>query len=493
MNNNEACYDIIIIGGGIAGLASASFANGLGKKVLLVEKERIGGSCTLKTCMPTKSLIRSSVLANSLKRAKDYGLVYELSGYSGDQVFPYIRNVIEEVNKIDSPESFNSIGIDTILGPAEFLNQRQIKVGDRIYTSKKFIIATGSKQAKINITGAEHSNVLSIDGLFKLSKLPASMIVIGGGPAGVELGLALRLLGLEVTILEASKDILNREDQEIVVKFQEYVTRLGMEVVTGCKISHIECADNQVKVIAVDQTDKATHTYIAEKALITIGRTPDIESLNLENAGVKYSVRGITVNPSLRTSRRNIFAAGDVTGMTFNASMVERQALIAAGNALVPVINPERKLGEVVSVIYTEPPMARFGMTEKEAENRYGKNKITVYRYDYSRLRRAKMERQAFGLAKIICRNNGKIIGAHLWGERSEELIHELFLLSVTGKPLKYLHGISHAYPTYGEGVLKRLGDMAYVDYMAGNPFVRIGLKLLPGFENKLSLIKDKL
>ena len=489
----DTVYDLIVIGGGIAGLASASFAAGLGKKVLLVERDRIGGSCTLKTCMPTKSLIRSSVLANGLKRAIDYGLKYKLDDYSGDDVFPYIKSVIDDVNNMDTPESFNRIGIETVIGTAEFLDNKRIQVGDAVYHSHKFLIATGSRSIKLGIEGADHPNVLNIDELFKLSKLPSSIIVVGGGSAGIELGLALRLLGLEVVVLESASNILGREDQEIVDRLREYVDKLGLKVVTGCTLRRIECTENGVKLISEVNPGSQPREYSAEKALITIGRAPNIDLLRLDKAKVAYSAKGIIVDGAFRTSRQNIFAAGDVTGLSINASMVEKQALLAANSALVPIINTERGLVDVVSVIYTEPPLARFGLTEVEAIQKYGKHKISVYKYEYRNLRRAKMERQDFGLAKIICRKNGKIIGAHIWGERAEELIHEIHLLRVVGKPLKYLHNVSHAYPTFGEGILKRLGDMAYVDDMSNNPIVRLGLRIMPGFQNKLKMVKEKL
>ncbi|MGI2335466.1 MAG: dihydrolipoyl dehydrogenase family protein [Dehalogenimonas sp.] len=484
-------YDLIVIGAGIGGLASASFAAGLGKRVLLVEKERIGGSCTLKTCMPTKSLIRSGVMANGLQRARDYGLTYDLSDYDADGVFPYIQSVIADVNSIDTPESFNKIGIDTAFGQAKFIDKNHVSVGSKVISANRFIIAAGGRTANIGIPGNDITRCLDVDSLFKLEKLPASMAIIGGGPAGVELGLALKLLGLEITILEVADSILIREDSEIVQCLTEHVESLGLKIMTGCKVLKMEQQGLNVQV-TIEKKDMEQQEISVESVLVTIGRTPDIEGLNLENAGVEYTVKGIKVNGHLQTTQPNIFACGDVTGLTQNASMVEKQALTAANNAIVPVFKTRQNFEHMVSVIFTEPPLARAGLTEKEAVARYG-NSIKIYNYDYRNLRRAKMERQDYGMAKIICRPGGKIIGINIWGERAEELAHEMQLLKATGKPLHFLHQVSHAYPTFAEGVLKRLGDMAYVDRMAGNIFVRLGLKLLPGFKNNLKAIKEKL
>lgn len=484
-------YDLIVIGAGIGGLASASFAAGLGKRVLLVEKERIGGSCTLKTCMPTKSLIRSGVMANGLQRARDYGLTYDLADYDADGVFPYIQSVIADVNSIDTPESFNKIGIETVFGQAIFVDKNHVSVGSKIISANRFIIAAGGRTANIGIPGNDISGFLDVDSLFKLKKLPASIAIIGGGPAGVEIGLALRLLGLEITILEVADSILNREDSEIVQCLTEHVESLGLKIMTGCKVLKMEQHGSNVQV-TIEKNDKEQQEINFESVLVTIGRAPNIEGLNLESAGVEYTVKGIKVNEHLQTTQPNIFACGDVTGLTQNASMVEKQALAAANNAIVPIFKTRQNFEHMVSVIFTEPPLARAGLTEKEAVARYGKN-IKIYHYDYRNLRRAKMERQDYGMAKIICRPGGKIIGVSIWGERAEELAHEMQLLKATGKPLHFLHQVSHAYPTFAEGVLKRLGDMAYVDRMAGNIFVRLGLKLLPGFKNNLKAIKEKL
>ncbi|MDV2989208.1 MAG: NAD(P)/FAD-dependent oxidoreductase [Dehalogenimonas sp.] len=484
-------YDLIVIGAGIGGLATASFAAGLGKRVLLVEKERIGGSCTLKTCMPTKSLIRSGVMANVLQRAKDYGLTYQLDHYNADGVFPYINRVIADVNSIDTPESFNAIGINTAFGSAQFIDRHHVLVGSRKYSADRFIIATGSRPASIGIPGTDIPGCLDVESLFRLKTLPATMVVIGGGPAGVELGLALRLLGQEVTILEVADSILFREDREIVQCLVDHVKKLGLKIITGCKVKELQQHESQVRITITD-SDGTLRDIVSDAVLMTIGRTPNIEGLNLEKAGVEYTGKGITVNRHLQTTQPNIFACGDVTGLSQNASMVEKQSLAAANNAIVPVFKTRQNFEHMVSVIFTEPPLARAGLTEEEAAARFGK-RIKIYRYDYRNLRRAKMERQDYGMAKIICRTNGKIIGVHIWGERAEELAHEMQLLKATGKPLHFLHSVSHAYPTFAEGVLKRLGDMAYVDRMAGNLFVRLGLKLLPGFKNNLKAIKAKL
>lgn len=484
-------YDLIVIGAGIGGLASATFAAGLGRKVLLVEEDRIGGSCTLRTCMPTKSLIRSGVVANILQRASDYGIVYNLTDYNADGVFPYINKVVNDVNGIDTPNSFNQIGINTAKGAAKFIDRHTIVIKENRYSSQNFIIATGSIPAKLGIDGEENKVCLDIEALFRLNNLPRSIVVIGGGAAGVELGLAMRLLGLEVTILEVADTILFHEDSEIVSYLTEYLQQLNIKIYSGCKISKIT-ENKGGAVVTVKNSNTDPWTINSDAVLMTVGRKPKADGLALEKAGVSYSTKGILVNNQMRTSKSNIFACGDVTGKAHNASMVEKQALIAANNAVVPFLKKSIKLDNGISVIFTEPPLARIGLTEDDAYRKYG-DQIRVYKYNFRDLRRAKMERQDFGIAKIICKKNGSIIGAHILGERAEELIHELQLLVATGKPLHFLHQVGHAYPTFSEGILKRLGDMAYIDKMRNNIMVRIGLKILPGFRDNLESIKTKL
>ena len=190
-------FDIIVIGGGIAGFAAAGMAAGVGKRVLLIEKDRLGGNCTLRTCMPTKSLIRSGIVRDILLCANKYGLRYSFGDINTDNVMPYIRTVIDDVAGIDTVDSLNKMGIEVVFGSPKFINNHTIKLGENAISGDKFIIATGSRPATLQIDGYADAAYYNNETIFELEKLPSSVIVVGGGPAGIEFAIALRLLGLD--------------------------------------------------------------------------------------------------------------------------------------------------------------------------------------------------------------------------------------------------------------------------------------------------------
>jgi len=484
-------YDIIVIGGGIAGLAAASMTSGVGKRTLLVEKERLGGNCSLHTCMPTKSLIRSGIIRDILLCGEKWGLTYTISDVKTHNVFPYVQKVIADIASIDTAESLQTLGIEVLFGSPKFINKNQISLNGKSISSDKFIIATGSRPSPIEIEGSKEVTCYNNETIFTLKELPRSIIVIGGGPAGIEFALAFRLLGLAVTVVELADTVLLREDREMTKRLADYLVGRGIKILTGYKILKMWRSENQTHLeIQNRQGDKLT--IKSEAVLTTIGRHPNIESLDLEKAGVAYDHRGIKVDRKQKTTAGNIYACGDITGIFQMGATSERQALVAANNAAIPFLKHTVNYTDLAWITFTEPPFAHIGLTEEEARVKYG-NHLRIYRYEYANIRRAKMERDSFGMAKVICTWNFKLIGAHIIGDRAEELSHELQVFKALGKPTHRLHFILHAYPTYAEGLLKRIGDIAYLDWLSSSLFIKIGLKLMPGLRNNMQAIKSKL
>ncbi|AKG53234.1 mercuric ion reductase [Dehalogenimonas sp. WBC-2] len=484
-------YDVIVIGGGVAGFAAAGMATGIGKRVLLIEKDRLGGSCNLHTCMPTKALIRAGIVRDTLVSTEKFGLGFSPGHIGTDKVFRYVTRVIDDVSKLDTVESFQEMGIDIKFGSPEFLDNHRVRLDGHSISGGKFIIATGGRPAEIEINGYRDAPYLNNQTVFNLDKMPASIIIIGGGPAGLEFASAFNLLGLEVTVVELADTILTREDGELVTMLSGHLTERGIKILTGHKSLKLKKAGAMTQ-LEVQNKAGASSILEAEAVLLTIGRQPNIEGLNLDKAGVKYTGKGITVNQRQKTSADNIYACGDVTGIYQMAATSEYQALVAANNAVIPLLKQKADYKHLIWVTFTEPPLAHAGLTEEEARAKYGNN-IRIYRYDYKSIRRAKMEQNDFGLAKFICTKNFKLVGIQILGDRAEELAHEAQVVKVFGKPIHRLHFVPHAYPTYAEGIIKRIGDMAYLDWMSSNPFIRLGLKIMPGFRNNMAAVKSKL
>lgn len=484
-------YDLIIIGGGIAGFSAAGMAAGLGKKVLLVEKGRLGGNCSLRTCIPTKALIRAGEAYGNLGAASEFGLECQLPAIDTTRVNKYVRRVIEEVGAIDNPESFKQMGIDIEFGSPSFVDRHRIKLGSRVISGNKFIIATGSSPARLNVAGAAETPYFTTENIFSEDKLPASIIILGGGPAGIEYATAYCALGLKVTVVELADTILAREDKEMTRLVAERLRQNGVTLLTGWQTVRLFRTGEEVSA-EIKSASGETMVLTAEALLMTIGRVPNLEGLSLEKAGVAVTPRGIKTDLGMRTTADNIYAAGDVVGPFQTGAVAEYQALIATNNALIPVVKKQADYRTILWITYTSPPLAHVGLTEEEARKRYG-DKVKIYHYEYSRMRRARVDRQDFGVAKFITDAAGKPLGIHILGLHAEEMAHEAELLRVYRKPLHTLHFVNHAYPTYSEAIFKRMGDISYLDRMAANPIIRLGLELVPGFVNNLEKLKNKL
>ena len=307
-------YDLIVIGGGIAGFVASYMANGLGKKVAIIEKDRLGGNCALRTCIPKKALVEASNMVHQLKKLKDFGLTTESPiKMNTDGVMPYVRSIVEKVYQTDLPKSFENIGIRIIKGEAEFIDNHRIRVNKESISAKSFIIASGSRALVPPIEGLDTIPYLTNENVFNLNTLPKSIIVLGGGPAGMELATAFCHLGLKTTVVEMVDRILFREDKELVDRLAGILRKDGMEILTGYKAVKF-FQDKGVINLTIQSNSDSTRQINAEAVLISLGRKANLESLSLEKAGVKYTSKGIAANSKMKTSSGNIYACGDVVG-----------------------------------------------------------------------------------------------------------------------------------------------------------------------------------
>jgi anti-anti-sigma factor len=484
-------YDLIVIGAGIAGMVSAMTAHGLGKHVAVVEKSKVGGNCTNSTCIPSKALIRLSHLSRDIARLDRLGLrAAPGGGLDSRGVMPYIRNIVQKAYEKDLPETFERIGIHVISASAAFVDPHHITANGQTFSADKFIIAAGTTPLIPDIHGLGTIDFLTNETLYQLEDLPMSLIILGGGVDGLEYASAFGRFGVETTVVGTAARLLPGVDRELVDYLLQALQAEGIRFHTGTKPVNLENRAGKV-VLRVERGEGAGEEIHAERLLIATGRKPDLEALSLEKANVEYNTRGIITDNKLRTSVAHIYACGDIVGPYQLASTAEAQAILAATNAVLPIqrsIDNENN----VYVIFTDPPLAYIGLTEEQAREKF-RHKLKVYRFDYATMRRALIDGNEVGVAKFLCDGHGRIVGAHILGEAAPEVIHEVLVIKALHKPLNKLNSMTHAYPTYAQALVGRASQLAFLDRMGSNFFVRTALKLLPGYANRLNVARERL
>ena len=484
-------HDVIVIGAGIAGMVSAVTANGLGKRVAVVEKRRVGGNCTNYTCIPSKTLIRLSHTNREISRLASLGLLAgETPTVDSRNVMAHIRSVVKSAYEKDVPETFEQIGITMVSGAAAYVDRHHIEVNGRTFSSASFIIAAGTRPLIPPISGISDINYLTNETLYDLDDLPKSLIILGGGVDGLEYGSAFGRLGVETTVVEMGARLLPGADRELVNHLLRALQTGGIRLMPGTKAKSLRNHQGKI-VLAYERADGDAGEVQADRVLVALGRRPDLDELALERAGVNCTPRGIITDKTLRTSAPNIYACGDIAGPDQLASMAEYQGIVAATNAVLPV-KQKVDYRNSVYVIFTEPTLAFLGLTEAQAHAKHG-HKLTVYRFDYSSMRRALIDGTAEGLAKFLCDGRGRLIGAHILGEAAAEVIHEAQVIKALGKPLHKFNLVTHAYPTYAQALVGRASQLALLDKMGSSFLVDTALRVFPGLENKLNLARDRL
>jgi pyruvate/2-oxoglutarate dehydrogenase complex dihydrolipoamide dehydrogenase (E3) component/anti-anti-sigma regulatory factor len=484
-------YDLIVIGAGIAGMVSAMTAHGLGKRVAVIEKSKVGGNCTNSTCIPSKALIRLSHFSRDMAHLDHLKLrAVPGGGLDGRMVMAHIRKIVQIAYEKDLPETFEKIGIQVIMSSAAFVDPHEIQVNGQTLSADKFIIAAGTSPLIPDIHGLGNIGFLTNETLYQLEDLPKYLIILGSGVDGLEYASAFGRLGVETTVVGTATRLLPGVDHELVDHLLQALQAEGIRFLTGTKPVNLDSRQGKV-ALRVERGDGGTEEIHADRLLIAAGRKPDLGGLSLEKAGVRYNARGIITDSKLRTSAPNIYACGDVVGPYQLASTAESQAIVAATNAVLPVKRSVDYRNNVY-VIFTDPPLAYLGLTEEQARERFG-HKLKVYRFDYSTMRRALIDGNDVGMAKLLCDRHGKIVGAHILGEAAGEVIHELLVIKALNKSLHKLSSVTHAYPTYAQALVGRASQLAYFDRMGGNFFVRMALQLLPGYANRLNVARERL
>lgn len=468
-------YDVVVIGAGSAGLTACKLANGLGKKTALIEKRKIGGDCTWFGCIPSKTLIKSAYVAHQVKRLKEFGI--EPQGplkLNTDNVMAHVRDVVEADAAIHPAKSYEAEGINVFFGGPKFLDNHKIKLGDGTISSKKFIICSGSSPLIPAIEGLDEISYLTNETIFDLEALPDSMIILGAGPIGIELSAALNRLGVKVTVLLRSGQILKKEDKELAGRLMEILHTEGVEIRAGIHTKKI--SQRQDKIIAEFEGERGSEQIHAESVLVAVGRKPNLEELLLEKAGVEFDKAGIKVDCHLRTTARNIYAAGDVVPPYLFTHIAEYEAVIATTNTCFGLPLKRTNYENVLWCTFTDPELARAGLTEVQARDRYG-DKIRVYRWEHKDVDRAKTDLVTNGLTKIVCDSKGRILGIHILGHGAAELMHEVQFVKSMGLPFSKIASVIHAYPSYSDAV-RQPAKRCYIDSLENSFFVKLLRKI---------------
>lgn len=460
-------FDLIIIGGGAAGLVAATGGASLGAKTALIEKNKLGGDCTWYGCIPSKALLKSAEVYSLIKRLKDFGISPpENNKYDASGIMPHVREVIRKISSHHPPEIFEKRGIKVLFGAPKFIDNKAIEIDGKKMSAKRFIICTGSHPLVPPIEGLKDIDYLTNENIFDLQVLPESLAILGGGPIGIEMAQAFARLGVQVSVIEMMERILPREDMEVAGVLADSLAKEGIKIYTQRKAVKFS-KDNSSVAITVEDKDKKASIIKAHNVLVAIGRAPNLEGLGLENAGVKYGKKGIEADKTLRTSVKNIYAAGDVVGPYQFSHMAEYQAVIALGNVLFP-FKRKADYSCVPWCTFTEPELAHLGLSEEEA--RVGHKDIKVFRSEYGANDRAVTGLQENGLAKVICDKKGKILGAHIVGANAGELIHEYAIAKANKLNIGKLSFVVHIYPTLAQ-LVKRTGDQYFFDILKSRWF----------------------
>ncbi len=451
------CYNLVVIGGGPAGLVTAAGAAGLGAKVALVERSLLGGDCLNQGCVPSKCLIRSGRALHEARHAGPFGVHGETDlRIDFAEVMARLQKVRAGLSDHDSARRFSEeLGVDVFLGQGHFSGPDRLQVGEQILTFKKAVICTGARAAAPPIPGLEDAGYLTNETVFSLSELPPRLAVFGAGPIGCELAQAFARLGSKVTVLEYGPRLLPREDQDAADIVHQTFAAEGIELRFNVRTQLVE--KQETERIITYQDNGHTSQLAVDQILVGIGRAPNVEGLDLEKAGVDYHPKaGITVNDRLQTSNPRIFAAGDVCSLYKFTHTADAQARIVIANALF--MGRQRNSRLVVPwATYTSPEIAHVGMYEKEARDRgYQINTLTVPLTDSDR---ARIDGQTAGFARVhLKKGSDKILGATIVAEHAGEMIGELALAVTNGIGLAAIGRTLHPYPTQAE-VMKKLAD----------------------------------
>jgi len=443
--------NVVVIGAGSAGLVAALIVARAKAKVILIEKNKMGGDCLNTGCIPSKSFIRSGRIMSYIRRANEFGLENADADVNFANIMARIEEIIATIEPHDSVERFTSLGVECLLGEARIESPYTVTVNDRTINTRSIVLATGARPLVPSIPGLEDIDYLTSDTVWSLQELPRRLLIVGGGPVGCELSQAFHNLGSEVTQVDLSSRLLSREDPEVSKVVMDKFMGQGIKVLTDHKLARFGIEDGQPFLEAQHQGREVRVDF--DKVLIAIGRKPNVEGFGLENLDIPLTSQGgIEVDDAMRSAYPNIYACGDVVGFYQFTHMASFQAWFAALNALAGALWKFRANHNVVPwATFIDPEIARVGLNEQEATDRNINYDIT--RYDMGLHDRSLADGEAHGFIKVLTSpGKDKILGVTIVGYHAGELIGEFIFAMTHGMGLKKIAKVTHIYPTLLEG-----------------------------------------
>ncbi|MEX0957107.1 MAG: FAD-dependent oxidoreductase [Rhizobiaceae bacterium] len=458
--------DICVIGAGSGGLTVAAACAAFGVSVVLIEKGKMGGDCLNYGCVPSKAMIAAGKLAQSMRSASQFGIADVEPDIDFRKVNRHIHSVIAAIAPNDSVERFTALGVRVIQAEAKFTDKRTVAAGDHEIRARRYVVATGSSPLVPPIPGLDKVEYLTNETIFEQTRKPSHLIVVGGGPIGMELAQAHSRLGSKVTVVEAAT-ALGKDDPELAAIALERLRGEGIAIHEQTSVVKVERRNRngvRVHVEAGTGASQIDGTHL----LVAAGRAANVDGLGLDAAGIAHDRRGIKVTGKLRTTNRRVYAIGDVAGglqfthvAGYHAGLVVRALLFRL---------PARENRSIIPwATFTDPELAQVGLTEAEAMKKHGR--ISVLRWPYAENDRAQAERKTVGFIKVLAGKRGRILGVGIVGANAAEMINIWALALSRGMALRDMTAYVPPYPTMTE-----IGKRAAITYFAGatrKPIVR--------------------
>ncbi|MDR3633293.1 MAG: FAD-dependent oxidoreductase [Isosphaeraceae bacterium] len=472
-------YDLAVLGGGSGGLSVARAAAQIGAKVALIEKHHLGGECTLSACVPSKALVQAARVAHLVRTSDRFGVKTAPADVDFAAVMNRIRAVVADFAGDGSGESLRARGIDVYRGSAAFTAYDTVLFdGKTRIEAERFVIATGSRPAIPHIPGLADVGYLTNVSVWELTERPSTLIVLGAGPNGVEFAQAFARLGVHVKLLADSDRILPGEDPEVSELVRSHLDAEGLVVKTGVELTRVFLRDGQKVVAFRDRVTKDTFEAAGTHILVSTGRLPNIEGLNLDVVGVHADPEhGIHVDEHLQTNANRIYAIGDVLHRHDFTHAAEREAAVVFQNAVLRI--PKKvDYTALPWATFVDPEVATVGLTESVAKERHPDALVLRARYD--ELDRARIDGRTEGFAKVVATPAGKVLGATVVGEDASMVLQEFVVAMEHGLTLADIARTVHTYPTYA-GLARKVANQ-YSATRLGGGFVQSALKWFLGY-----------
>ena len=441
-----ATYDLVILGAGSGGYAAALRGSQLGLKVALIERDVLGGTCLHRGCIPTKALLHAGEIADSVRESSAFGVKSNLLGIDMPQVNDYKDGVVNRLYK-GLQGLVKHRGVDYVTGNGKFVGPNKVMVGDQVFEGKNVVLATGSFPKSLPGLEVDGTQVINSEHALKLSKVPASVIILGGGVIGVEFASVWKSLGAEVTIIEGLPRLVPAEDEAVSKAMERAFRKRGINFSTGVRFAGVDKTKHGVVAKLEDG-----QTFAADLMLVAVGRGSATRNQGFEEAGLEFDGELIKVNENLQTNLSNVYAVGDIVRGPQLAHKGFQEGIFVAEH--IKGLNPRViDITAIPRVTYSEPEVASVGLNESVAKEKYGADQIRTVQYDLAGNGKSQILRTAGFIKLIALKNGGQIVGIHMIGSRVGELLAEAQLMYSWDASPEDVAPYIHAHPTMSEAM----------------------------------------